>query len=102
MNALSVEEWSAERNKENHESIEDVLEGCMGLITVHNDDTVHFNHLTAERYLIKQPQILPQSYIAGICLTYLLMDHGDETGNFCITNPFFRYAAVNVTLHIKS
>lgn len=98
MEALAVEEWSDKADPENRPDVEDVLECCMGLITIRTDETVHFSHYTAKRYLLTNSMIPSTLYLAKICLTYLLFDNIEDAIE---PLPLLQYAAQYWTVHLN-
>lgn len=103
--AVSVEESTSEHDAESYLEADFVLECCMGLLTL-QDDMVHFSHYTAQRFLHSHcEEVSETTYIANICLTYLLFQNLERTtieaSDPLEKYPLLEYAASNWMVHLR-
>lgn len=103
--ALSIEEWSRERDFDDCISEDVMLECCMGFIMIRStDNTVHFSHSSVQHFLESRRELLPSNlYLANCCLTYLMYDGvlsiASDPDSAVSAYPLLRYAADNWAWH---
>ena len=107
-NALAVEIWSPNLNRDNVPSIGTLLGCCQGLIVIGKEtSTVRLIHFTLQEYLRAHPQLFrtAHSIMAETCLSYL---NSPQVKAFSTTpspdlqsTPFLDYSSLYWGIHAK-
>lgn len=73
---LAVYTGDKELQRESRTDPGDIIEACQGLVTYDEaSETWQLTHYTVQQFLVESGRLLPASYLADICLTYISFDN---------------------------